>query len=556
MYEGNFPQPPSGIFVGARRGAMKYPFQNSPLKRIARPQACTERRCRLVPGAFLRALVPSWLTLLLLLAACSPKPDPHTAVMIIESSPTNLDPRVGTDAFSERIDKLMFDSLVRRDEHFNLQPWVAEQWEIPDPLTYIFRLRHDVRFSDGRPLTSSDVKWTLDSIMSGKVRTPKASTYQFVDHVDAPDPYTVIVKLKEPYATLLWNVSDGAFGIVPAKSGDDFSQHPVGSGPFRLVSMEQDKEVIVERNPNYWGATPKIPRIRFMVVPDATTQALELRKGSADAAINSLTLDTVVALGRDPNLVTERAPGTIYTYLALNLRDPILKDVHVRQALAYAIDRKPLIDYLWRGMARPASSVLPPEHWAYNPNLPQYPHDPAKARRLLDEAGYRPGPGGVRFRITMKTSTTESTRLLAAALQQQLREVGVALDIRSFEFATFYSDVVKGAFQVFSLRWIGGNEDPDIFENIFDSASFPPRRSNRSYYSNAQVDALIAEGRRTVDQDKRRADYFELQRIVAYDLPYINLWYLDNVLVHSKRLSNVRLSPSGNYDFLATAELN
>src|SRR6266508_510918 len=128
------------------------------------------------------------------------KPDPNTAVIIIESSPTNLDPRVGTDAQSERIDKLIFDSLVRRDHHFNLQPWVAEHWEIPDPLTYIFHLRRDVHFSDGRPLTSADVKWTFDTIISGKIRTAKASTYQFVDRIEAPDPYTVVFKLKQPFA--------------------------------------------------------------------------------------------------------------------------------------------------------------------------------------------------------------------------------------------------------------------------------------------------------------------------------------------------------------------
>ncbi len=535
----------SSIIVMLRSVATKHLFFYGNSE--APGQRCEYRRMGILIGLGLALLLPS----------CSRQhPDPNTAVMIIESSPLNLDPRVGTDAQSERIDKLLFDALVRRDEHFNLQPWVAERWEIPDPLTYIFYLRHDVRFSDGRALTSADVKWTLDSIMSGKIRTAKATTYQFIDRVDAFDPYTLTIKLKEPYAPLLWNLSDGAFGIVPSGAGDNFSQHPIGSGPFRLVSMEQDKDVVVERNPNYWGQATKIPRIRFIVVPDATTRALELRKGSADAAINAVSPDTVITLEKNSDLVIERAPGTIYAYIALNLRDPILKDVRVRQAIAYALNRQPLIEYLWRGLARPASSILPPEHWAYNPDVVHYDHNPAKARQLLDDAGYRPGSDGIRFHITMKTSTEESTRLLAAVMQQQLHDVGIALDIRSFEFATFYADVQKGSFQLFSLRWIGGNEDPDIFENVFDSHSFPPKRQNRSFYSNPQVDALIADGRSTVDQEKRRADYFELQRIVAEDLPYINLWYLDNVLVHSKRLTNVKLSPSGNYDFLITAELH
>ncbi len=488
------------------------------------------------------------------ISACSRKPDPNTVVMIIESSPTNLDPRVGTDAQSERISKLIFDALVHRNEKFEVEPWLAERWEIPDPLTYVFHLRHDVKFHDGRPLTSADVKYTMDSIMNGKLRTPKASTYRFVDRAEAPDAYTIVFHMKEPYASLLWNLSDGALGIVPNGSGEEITRTPIGTGPFRFVSAEQDRQVTLERNANYWGELPKIPRVRFIVVPDANTRALELRKGSADAAINAFTSDTVVALQNDPKVEVLHAPGTIYTYVALNLRDPILKDVRVRQALAYAIDRQPLIHYLWRDFCRPAASLLPPQHWAYTDDVQKYPHDPARARQLLDAAGF-PATGGVRFHLTMKTSTEESTRLLAAVLQQQLREVGIVLDIRSFEFATFYSDVVKGAFQIYSLRWVGGNEDPDMFENVFDSASFPPKRANRSYYSNPKVDALIHEGRATLDEDKRKQIYAEVQRQVAIDQPYINLWYLDNVLVHSRRLRNVQLSSSGNYDFLKTAEV-
>lgn len=495
------------------------------------------------------------LAITLIATACSRKPAPDTAVMIIESSPTNLDPRVGTDAQSERIGKLIFDALVHRDENFELHPWLAERWEIPDPLTYVFHLRRDVRFHDGRPLTSADVKWTMDSILSGKLRTAKASTFRFVERVEAPDQWTVIFHLKEPYASLLWNLSDGALGIVPAGSPDDFNRKPVGTGPFRFVSAQQDRELIIERNAHYWGKPARIPRVRFIVVPDATTRALELRKGSADVAINALTADTVLTLEHDPQLVVAKSPGSIYAYLALNTRDPILRDVRVRQAIACAVDRTPLIHYIWRDMARPAASVLPMQHWAYTDNVQKYVYDPAQARRLLDEAGYKTGPDGTRFHLNMKTSTEESTRLLAAVMQQQLRAVGIALDIRTYEFATFYADVIKGAYQLHSLRWIGGNEDPDIFEHIFDSSSFPPKRANRTYYSNPRVDELIRQGRLTVDEEKRKQIYAEIQRIVATDLPYINLWYYDTVLVHSRRLKNVHPSPSGNYDFLKTAEL-
>jgi peptide/nickel transport system substrate-binding protein len=508
-----------------------------------------------MPKAFPKRTIALALFAFLLgpLLSCS-RPDASTLVMIIESSPTNLDPRVGIDAQSERIDSLIFDDLLNRDEHLNIKPALAESWEIPDPLTYVFHLHHGVRFHDGRPLTSRDVKWTFDSLMQGKIVSTKSAVYKYVDHVDTPDDATVVFHLNEPFAALLWNLSDGAIGIVPYGSGAEITSHPIGSGPFRFVEAKQDQDVVIERNDDYWGQKPKIQRVRFSVIPDPTTRALELRKGSADIAINAMAADTVLTLEKDPNLQILRAPGTIVTYLAFNLRDPILKDARVRQAIAYAIDRKPMIEYLWRNTARPAASVLPPESWAYSDNVQKYDYDPGRANKLLDEAGY-PATNGVRFHITMKTATEETGRLVAAVLQQQLRAVGIALDIRSFEFATFYSDVTHGEFQFYSLRWVGGNEDPDIFELIFDSNRFPPKGSNRGFYSNPRVDQLIDEGRHELDQNKRKQIYGELQQILAKDLPYINLWYLDNVLVARKRVKNIQLDPAGSYDFLKTADI-
>ena len=493
-------------------------------------------------------------TFLIQLCSCGGKPDRDTLVVIIESSPAILDPRVGIDAQSERIDSLLFDDLLERDEHLNVKPALAESWDTPDPLTYTFHLHHGVKFHDGRALTSRDVKWTFDSLLQGKIRSTRAAAYRFVDHLDSTDDYTVTFHLKEPLATLLWNLSDGAMGIVPYGTLDEIGRKPIGSGPFRFVSAEQDKQVSITRNDDYWGEKAKIKNVRFAVVPDSTTRALELRKGSADIATNALTFDTVLALEQKSDLVVQRAPGTVLSYMAFNTRDPILKDARVRRALAYAIDRKPILEYLGRGFARPADSVLPPESWAYNGDVPHYDHDPERARQLLNQAGY-PEVNGVRFHITMKTSTEESTRLLSAVLQQQLREVGVILDIRTFEFATFFSDVTHGAFQFYSLRWIGGNEDPDIFDYVFDSGKFPPQGANRGYYSNPEVDKLIAAARMQLDQNARKQIYAQIQRILAEDLPYLNLWYFDNVVVHTKRVRNITLNPSGNYDFLKTAEL-
>src|SRR5260221_11757297 len=265
----------------------------------------------------LRRMTILWLFVggwLLPLLSCSQAPDPNALVMIIESSPTNLDPRVGMDEKSARIGELLFDALLARDEHLNVQPGLAERWDIPNPLTYVFHLHRGVTFHDGRPLTSRDVKWTFDSLLVGKIRSTKSGAYRSVDHIEAPDDFTVVFHLKEPNATLMWNLSEGASGIVPYGSLDEITRKPIGSGPFRFVSAEQDKEIIVERNDNYWGAKTRLAKVRFTVEPDATNRALELRKGNADAAINDLTSHTIVVLERQPNLWGDSARGTLLSY--------------------------------------------------------------------------------------------------------------------------------------------------------------------------------------------------------------------------------------------------
>ena len=248
-------------------------------------------------------------------------------------------------------------------------------------------------------------------------------------------------------------------------------------------------------------------------------------------------------------------PGTQLQYLAFNLRDPLLKDARVRQAISCAIDRDLLIRTLMSGHALAAKSLLPTTHWAWNDEGPSFNYDPARAEQLLEDAGYKRGKDGVRLHLTMKTSTVEEARLLSSVFQQQLARVGIQLEIRSFEFATFYSDVVRGAFQMYTLRWIGGNEQPDIFSYAFSSARFPPKGMNRGRYSNPQVDALLADAWQSPDQEKRRADYAQAQQILANDLPAINLWYRDTVVVHNRRLRNIQPTPSGSFTFLESAEL-
>jgi peptide/nickel transport system substrate-binding protein len=478
--------------------------------------------------------------------------DRSALTFLLESNPTNLDPRYATDGQSAHLDGLLFSSLLQRDAQMNLHGDLAQSWSTPDPLTYVFHLRQGVGFHDGRPVTSADVKATYDFIRDPANRSPKRGAFRLVTAIDAPDPATVVFHLKEPYASFAINLIRPTTGIVPAGASAEFARRPIGSGPFRFVRQAQDDEVVVERNSNYFGGAPQLSRIRFRIVPDTITRALELRKGSADLEFTSLAPDMIPVLAKEPFLAVTERSGVNLTYLGLNLEDPILRRREIRQALAYATDRESLIRYLLHGQAQVAHSILPPTHWAYEPQVTRYALDTYRAEQLLDSAGFRRQANGMRFHLTLKTSTDEQYRLLGAALQDQWRRAGIGLELRPLEQATLLSDAAKGNFQINLLRWIGANNDPDFFEFAFSSKRFPPDGANRGHYRNPRIDALTDQIRTEMDQEKRKALCGETQKILADDLPYVPLWFTDVISVHRKSLGELRLSPTADFDFLAS----
>jgi peptide/nickel transport system substrate-binding protein len=516
-----------------------------------------ERRNASVPGYSL-ILTILFLAASLLPAGCSRKisADPSSLTFLLESNPANLDPRFATDGNSQHLDGLLFSGLLERDAQMNLHGDLAETWESPDPLTYIFHLRQGVRFHDGRPLTSSDVAATFQFMMNPANRSPKRGAFRLVTSIKTPDDATVVFHLKEPYASFTTNLVRGAVGIVPADAGADFSRHPVGSGPFRFVSQSQDDEIVVEKNADYFRGAPQMSRVRFRIVPDTITRALELRKGSADLEVSTLAPDMIPVLAKQPALSLSQRPGTNFTYLGINLQDPILAHREVRQALAYATDREALIRYLLHGQARVAAGILPPNHWAYEPDVTQYTLDIARAEKLLDAAGFPRKQNGIRLHLTLKTSTDEQFRLIGAALQDQWRKAGIDLELRPLELATLLSDAIKGNFQLNLLRWVGANNDPDIFEFVYSSTRFPPDGANRGHYRNPRIDALTDQIRVEMDREKRKALCSEAQKILADDLPYSPLWFTDAVSVHRRSLGDLPLSPTGDFDFLAAIPIS
>ena len=272
-----------------------------------------------------------------------------------------------------------------------------------------------------------------------------------VNSIEAPDPADRDLPPERALRSFLWNLARPAIGIVPAGSGADFAAHPIGTGPFRFVSAQQDEEVVLERNPNYFRTPPTIERVRFSASCPTPSCA---RSSCAKAPPTSNPARSPPTWSRAAKTPALPSPYSLArsTYIAINFRRPRARHREVRQALAYATDRESIIRYLLRGEARVADGVLPPNSWAYEPNVTHYPYDPARAEHLLDAAGFprRAELGNMRLHLVLKTSTEESSRTLGAVLQDQWRRVGIDLELRSLEAATLYADITRGSFQLYT----------------------------------------------------------------------------------------------------------
>lgn len=482
-------------------------------------------------------------------AACAdPPPPPGYIVVGMTNSALNLDPRVGVDEASQKAHQLLFNSLVWMDADLRIVPELADALEQPDPTTYVARLRRGVRFHNGRELTSADVVYTFRSFLDPAFRG-RSGAYRVVAAVTPVDRYTVEFKLKEPFAPFPINL---VMGIVQEGSGGANALQPIGTGPYRLERFAADDRLTLAAFDGHYLGRPHNDGVVLKVVPDDTMRGLELRKGTVDVIVNDLSPDIVWQLSREGRLQVASAPGTDYAYIGLNLRHPILSRRDVRRAIGVAIDRDAIVKYLRRGYATPASGIVPPMSWAYAEDAFELQHDPAEAKRLLDAAGY-PDPDGdgplPRFRVSLKTSTSEVYRVQAAAIQHDLARVGVALDVRSTELATLLGDVVRGNFQMYTLQFVGVT-DPDMLRRVFHSKQAPPAGLNRVFYANAEVDRLIDLAASVPNDVQRRGFYSRAQQIIAEDVPYIGLWYKTNIAVFQPDIRGVQLSPIADFTFL------
>jgi peptide/nickel transport system substrate-binding protein len=487
-----------------------------------------------------------------LIAGCGQGAPPAGLVIALDNQPQSLDPRFGTDAASARAQDLLHTGLTRASDSAKRVPALASSWNAPDARTLVFDLRRDVRFASGAPVTAADVKATYDAILDPALGSPKRAALTALAAVEAPDPHTVVMRLREPFPPLL---DSTGIGILPAARARERTDVVDGAGPFRLARTGPDR-LVLEPNPGWPDGPVAVAPVVLRVVPDPLVRVLDLHRGGLAFLQDIPEPELLDWLRRDDGLVVQHRTGTTFAYLALNMRDPRLRDRRVREAIALAIDRAALVRAVLGGNARLASGLLTPEHWAYA-DVPQHRPDPRRARRLLDRAGW-PDPDGngprPRFRLIYKTSSVPVRRRLAEAIQAQLADVGIAVEVRSYEWGTLYADLRAGRFELAAMSWVGVSE-PDLYFLWLHSSMIPPAGLNRGYWRNAVTDRLTAQGRAETDPARRRAVYGRLQRRAAHDLPAIPLWWEDRLVVHTQRLIGFEPTASGDLRGLAFARL-
>jgi peptide/nickel transport system substrate-binding protein len=508
----------------------------------------------LFPSPHLIIVIASLLITSAMLQSCRRGGDPDELVMMIEKRISTFDPRVSSDSANERMRQLIFNGLTRKNESFDPVPDLAERFEAsPDYQTFTFYLRPGVKFHNNSPLSALDVKYTFETMLALDISDKKAEFIETLSAIEVKDPLTVIFHCKDPFPGFANAIIP--IGIIPEGTSVQQAERPVGTGPFKFESSDE-QEVVLTANQDYFDGVPAIARLRVKIIPDNSTRESELRKGSVDLAINAdFDPITVESLKGAEGINVDFINGTNVTHLGLNLQDPILKDRRVRQALAFAIDREAIIRDVLRDQARPAYSILPASQWAYEPDIEKYPYNPERAKQLLDEAGYREKTGQPRMNLTLKTSTVSVSRKIAETIQEQFRRIGVVLDLQPLERQKLNEDMSKGNFQLYLNTYVGGNQSTDFFKFAYGSKSFPPNGQNRSRYINPLVDKLLTEAQ-TADRDQQKRKFSQIQKQLALDLPHIYLWYPATVVVHNGRIDNVQLEPSGDWQVVRNVKLS
>lgn len=474
------------------------------------------------------------------------------------AEPKSMDPANVTAVNDFRIVVNLYDGLVRyADGSLEVEPALAHDWEISeDGTVYTFHLRDDVSFHDGTPFNAEAVKFNFDRMLDDEHPYhdtgpfPLSFFFSSIQRTEVVDEHTVRLHLDEPYAPLLSNLAYPTGLIVsPAavrEHGEDYARNPAGTGPYQFRLWEANRQVALERNPDYWDGAPDLEGVVFRPITDTNARVNDMRAGGVDLMVE-VPPDEVDRFREDGQFTVYEQAGPHVWFLILNAREAPFDDRRVRQAANYAIDKQALVDDVLQGTAEVAAGPTPKAFaWAYNEELEPYPHDPERARELLAEAGYGDGVE-VTFYVTEGGSGMLDPVPMGTAIQADLAEVGIDANIETYEWNTFLDRVnpgLEGKADMAEMAWM--TNDPDTLPFLaLRTDAFPDEGGfNSGYYSNPEVDDLLEQARRSTDQDERARLYREMQEIVHEDAPWVFVASWRQNAVARTSIGNFRLQPS------------
>ena len=461
-----------------------------------------------------------------------------------------INPILSTDSVSSAVEGGIFNSLITFDEKLNVVPDLAKSWKVSkDGKVWTFYLRQDVKWHDGKPFTAEDVKFTFDSILNPKINSVRRSDF-IIDGVPVRfkviDPYTIQANMSKPFAPFLIRMGSN---ILPKHllygkdmNTAEFNRRPVGTGPFIFKEWKVGDQVTLVRNPHYYLGRPLLAKVTYKIIPDENSRLIAFEAGETDET--GVPPKDYNRMKAKKNVIIYENDVLLYTYLGFNLANPKFKDKRVRQALAYATDKKQLVSLIHRGLAAPAYAPTAPMSWAYSDKVQKYLYDPAKAKKLLAAAGVK----DLEFTVLVNQGNKEREKA-AVILQQQFNKVGVKMNIRVLEWSALLKiiNVPKDPkeFEAIIMGWSLGL-DPDAY-SIWHSSQYP-KGFNFIKYQNKEADHLLEVGRTTMDKAKRKKIYARLWQVIAADQPYIFLWYPKAVAAISDQVGGLsKPGPAGPF---------
>lgn len=478
--------------------------------------------------------------------------DATTLVVGMDVDAGTLDPRLMRDTTASRANDLIYSGLVHITPNLEAVPDLAEGWESPDPQTVIFKLRPDLKFSDGSPLTADDVVFTYTTLLNPDLNAPQRALYTPITAIEAVDAQTVKFSLSAPYAPLLSYLDVGIVPKALVEGGHDIALNPVGAGPMKLDSWNRGSEITLVKNENFWGAEPAFEKVSLKIIGDNSARSQAFEAGDLDVIQSPLPPQDIERLKNDDRFGNVIMAGLGVTYVNFNANDPLLADPKMRQAFSMLIDQETIVNDIFQGVDEVATSIILPSSWAYSADIVQPTFDLEGAVALFNELGWSDTNGdgfldkdGKALEVVLSTHSEDTNRVQTVEFLQAMFEMaGVKAVAQISDWPSFSTNYVQqGKHQIALLGWLN-IVDPDRLMFAQLSTGGP---TNWGGYSNPEVDALLQEGRSTLDQAGRAAAYQKAAAILAEELPYYIVSAQGYQLFYSKDLPvEVQATPRGN----------